>query len=109
MTRCAFLSFLATLFALPLWGSLRSFNDFHSNLGEIVIIRTERMLDTLSSKSERDLPTSLNKGSSVLTDEEIDTLLFGDLFSEDSEDIEDLQAPMEATLPLDMEPKWFHS
>lgn len=109
MTRCAFLSFLATLFALPLWGSLRSFNDFHSNLGEIVIIRTERMLDTLSSKSERDHPTSLNKGSSVLTDEEIDTLLFGDLFSEDSEDIEDLQAPMEATLPLDMEPKWFHS
>ncbi len=88
------LSIAQFMLTLNLSGVERPFDDFHSNLGEIVQIRTQGKLDQFSSKTPNSERPPSTEPETELTDEEIENLLFGDLFQEQPGEVEPHLEPL---------------
>jgi hypothetical protein len=82
------------------YANVKPFEQFHSNMGEIVIIKTEKKLSRLQQNVSGKPKSQVNGMESRLSDEEIDHLLFGNLFSDDLTGLDTQPAPS---------PSWFHS
>ena len=80
-SRLLFCILLLGLNAIYTWGN-NTFNHYHSDLGKII---TQGGIIKAHSKDTQDAPLS-DPISPIITDEEVDELLFGDLFSEDLEE-----------------------
>lgn len=93
-SRVLFCIFLITFDGIYTWGN-NTFNHYHSDLGNII---TQGGVIRAHSKDAQD--TSLEaKISTMITDEEVDELLFGDLFSED----------LDEESEFDYLPRWYNS
>jgi len=95
---CLVCSFLIN--SLTLQSRLKPFELFHSNMGEIIRIRTEGKRTEILSPTPDANDMEEEEDSSMLSDDELDELLFGDWFEDDLID------PVELNLTS---PEWFHS
>jgi hypothetical protein len=82
------------------YANVKPFEQFHSNMGEIVIIKTEKKLSKVQQNVSEKPGSQVNGMQSRLSDEEIDHLLFGNLFSDDLTELDTQPVPS---------PSWFHS
>jgi len=93
-SRVLFCIIFITLNAICAWGN-NTFNHYHSDLGKIIT-----QGGVIRSHSEDAQDASLEaKISPMITDEEVDELLFGDLFSED----------LDEESEFDYLPRWYNS
>lgn len=82
------------------YGNVKPFEEFHSNIGELVIIKTEKKLSKVQQNVSKKPASQVNGMETRLSDEEIDQLLFGNLFSDELMELETEPAPSLS---------WFHS
>lgn len=93
-SRVLFCIFLITFDGIYTWGN-NTFNHYHSDLGNII---TQGGVIRSNSKDIQDASLEAQV-SPMITDEEVDELLFGDLFSED----------LDEESEFDYLPRWYNS